>query len=433
MLKSRLILFLAIFTGAFLMLTRPAAAQEKKYYPIIQLCKDYQLKLKINLDLGYCDIRNDKTVIRLFLYMPYLIHDENIFYFEEPAVLDEDGGILLPKEYMATLTAILKKYPVPQKKPGGKELPVFIEHEQFVGPDTVPPAQKKTNQQTVDPGLIEKIVVIDESKKTNQKPADPGQTKITNTKPETGDKNPPACYNDDGFIPFNAVIIDAGHGGNDPGALGASGSKEKDVVLSLTKKVYQYFKNDKQFNIFLTRKNDTFVTLEDRVKFSSKVAKDYHPVFISIHANASPNKSVSGIEVFYLSDAVSDHEVKEVELLENAKFSQADIEKTEVLFSIIADLIRDGIKLESEQMANFVYKTLVNTAKAPGRGVKAGNFYVLKYNPVPAILIEVGFMSHKDEGKKLMNKDYQDKLAQGIYYGVKKYINEYNKTKGFCQ
>ena len=430
--NRKLFLYFALFFGMLGLFAQPAAAQEKKLFPIIQLCKEYQLKLKINLDLGYCDIRGEKTSIRLFLYMPYLIHDENIFYFEEPVVLDETGGILLPKAYMDTLTAILKKYPLPQKNPGEKDPPVIIEHEQFIDPSKLPDTVKNTNKSQVKPGVYENILIIDESKKTNQKPQS-NPLKITNIVPESGDKNPPPCYNNDGFVPINAIIIDAGHGGNDPGALGFTGGKEKDVVLSLSKQVFQYFKNDKQFNIFLTRKNDVFVTLEDRVKFSSKVAKDYHPVFISIHANASPMKNVSGIEVFYLSDTVSEGEVKQVELLENAGFSQSDIEKTEVLYSIIADLIRDGIKLESEQMANFVYKTLVNTSKAMGRGVKAGNFYVLKYNPVPAILVEVGFMSHKAEEKKLMSKDYQDTIAKGIYFGVKKYITEYNKTKGFCQ
>lgn len=435
MLKKASILFLLFFTGALYNFSSADTSPGKDAVPLVQFCKDYKLHLKINLDLGYCDLINDDVQVRLFLTMPYLVHQSKVYYFDERLGTDSSGGILLPKSYADTLIKIVKKYAGQNPPLNGK----VIETEQFVNIANLTNTLKKTNAAPVNPGIHENIIIMEEGS-TNKKSGvtiieEIKPAKVTNQKSTNdlkSDKTPQICYNNDGFVPINAIIIDAGHGGTDPGALGMSG-KEKDIVLNLAKMVYQYFKAEAGLKVFLTRKSDVFVTLEDRVEYSSKVAKDYHAVFVSIHANASPDKKAKGIEVYYLSDNVSDMEAKQVEVLENAGFSKTDVEKTAVLYSIIADLIHDGIKLESEQMANFVYKTLVNTTKAPGRGVKAGNFYVLKYNPIPAILVEVGFISSKEEEKKLLTKDYQMLVAKGIFYGIKKYVTEYNKTKGFCQ
>ena len=436
MLKRASILLLLFLTGAFYNFTSADVPPGKGAISLVQFCKDYHLHLKINLDLGYCDLMNDDLKVRLFLMMPYLVHQDKVYYFDERLGTDSSGGIVLPKAYADTLIKIVKKYSGTNPPLNGK----LIETEQFVDMGKLTDTQKKTNAAPVNPGIHENIIIMEEVA-TNKKP---GVTIIEEIKPAKvtdqkstndlkSDKTPPACYNNDGFVPINAIIIDAGHGGNDPGALGKSGGKEKDIVLNLAKMVYLNFKAEPGLKVFLSRKTDVFVTLEDRVAYSSKIAKDYHAIFVSIHANASPDKNAKGIEVYYLSDNVSDMESTQLEIYENAGFSKTDVEKTAVLYSIIADLIHDGIKLESQQMANFVYKTLVNTTGATGRGVKAGNFYVLKYNPIPAILVEVGFISSKEEEKRLLSKDYQELVAKGLYYGIKKYVTEYNKTKGFCQ
>jgi N-acetylmuramoyl-L-alanine amidase len=436
MLKRASILLLILLTGAFYNFTSADVPPGKGAISLVQFCKDYHLHLKINLDLGYCDLMNDDLKVRLFLMMPYLVHQDKVYYFDERLGTDSSGGIVLPKSYADTLIKIVKKYSGTNPPLNGK----VIETEQFVDMGKLTNTQKKTNAAPVNPGIHESIIIIEEVS-TNKKPGitvieEIKPAKVTNQKSTNdlkSDKTPPACYNNDGFVPINAIIIDAGHGGNDPGALGKSGGKEKDIVLNLAKMVYLNFKAEPGLKVFLSRKTDVFVTLEDRVAYSSKIAKDYHAVFVSIHANASPDKNAKGIEVYYLSDNVSDMESTQLEIYENAGFSKTDVEKTAVLYSIIADLIHDGIKLESQQMANFVYKTLVNTTGATGRGVKAGNFYVLKYNPIPAILVEVGFISSKEEEKRLLSKDYQELVAKGLYYGIKKYVTEYNKTKGFCQ
>jgi N-acetylmuramoyl-L-alanine amidase len=436
MIKKVSVLFLILLTGAFYNLTSADVSPGKGAVPLVQFCKEYNLHLKINLDLGYCDLVNDGVQIRLFLTMPYLVHQNKVYYFDVRLGADNSGGILLPKTYADTLIKIVKKYTEKNPPLNGK----VIETEHFVNIEKLTNTQKKTNAVSVKPGIHENFIQIEQGV-TNQKSGitvieEIKPVKMTNQKSTNGlksDKTPPTCYNNDGFVPINAVIIDAGHGGNDPGALGKAGGKEKDIVLKLAKMVYQHFKSEQGMKVFLTRKSDVFVTLEDRVAFSSKVAKDYHAVFVSLHANASPMKTAQGIEVYYLSDNVSDMEATQLEIYENAGFSKTDVEKTEVLYSIIADLIHDGIKLESEQMANFVYKTLVNITKAPGRGVKAGNFYVLKYNPIPAILVEVGFISSREEEQRLLTTDYQMLVAKGLFYGIKKYVSEYNKTKGFCQ
>ncbi len=235
------------------------------------------------------------------------------------------------------------------------------------------------------------------------------------------------------FEPIDAIVLDAGHGGKDPGGV-SNGVEEKRLNLTLVKKLHTLFrKQNRNIKIYVTRNNDSFVSLEDRVSKTARWSSKKNILFISIHANIAYNPSVSGFEIYTLSDQASDTEALATERIENAGFTQQDIQQTESLYSLLADLIRDGTRKESEWLAEYIYNDTIQTANAYGRGLKRANFFVLKYNTVPSVLIEVGYMSNKAEAEKLKTEDYLNKLTVGMYKGISRYINEYNESEGFSK
>lgn len=235
------------------------------------------------------------------------------------------------------------------------------------------------------------------------------------------------------FEPIDAIVLDAGHGGKDPGGV-SNGIEEKRLVLTMVKKIHTLLrKNNRKLKIYVTRRNDSFVSLEDRVSKTARWSSKRNILFISIHGNISLRPSITGFEIYTLSDRASDTEALATERLENAGFSPEDIIQTDTTYSLLADLIRDGTRKESEWLAQYIYEDTLITAKPLGRGLKRANFFVLKYNTVPSVLIEIGYMSNKVEAKKLKDKDYQNKLAIGIYKGIVRYIKEYNTSEGFTK
>ncbi|MCX7821779.1 MAG: N-acetylmuramoyl-L-alanine amidase [Brevinematales bacterium] len=185
--------------------------------------------------------------------------------------------------------------------------------------------------------------------------------------------------------------------------------------------------------VFLTRNNDKYMTLKERMDFVKKlVDKGYNPLFVSIHGNISLNPKVSGFEIYTLSDKASDEEAVAVEMKENINFDREDIKDTEELYEILKDLITDGLKMQSEKLSENIIKKIPEDLTITKVHKKA-NFYVLKYNFVPSALIEIGYMSNIKEAKKLSDKNYLEKLASYIADGVKDFVYYYNKTGGFSR
>ncbi|MGL5721749.1 MAG: N-acetylmuramoyl-L-alanine amidase family protein [Brevinema sp.] len=239
------------------------------------------------------------------------------------------------------------------------------------------------------------------------------------------------------FIPINGIVLDAGHGGKDPGAIG-NGIREKWLVMSVVKQLHSKFRlNKKNLNIYVTRKNDTFLSLEERVSKTARwsAPKTNNILFVSIHGNSSPNRRAEGFEIYTLSERASDPEALEVERLENAGFSKEDIDQTQNIYSLLADLIRDGTRKQSEWLAGYVYNATIPQIQprgGVGRGAyRKANFFVLKYNTVPSILIEIGYISNPAEANRLKEPEYHDMLAEGMYKGIARFIDEYNTTQGF--
>lgn len=220
------------------------------------------------------------------------------------------------------------------------------------------------------------------------------------------------------------IVIDAGHGGKDAGAVGGSGKwLEKNVVLSVSLKVGEELKK-RGYKVFYTRTNDKFINLKDRTKIANNKKAN---LFISIHANAAPNaqkaKQMQGIETFFLSPARSERS-KEVASKEN----KTDLEEANFFLkqNFLGVLSREKI-IASNRLAIDIQKNLLASVRKSHKvvdgGVREGPFWVLVgAQDMPAVLVELGYISHPDEGKKLTQRAYQDLLARGIANGVQNYF-----------
>lgn len=223
------------------------------------------------------------------------------------------------------------------------------------------------------------------------------------------------------------VILDPGHGGHDPGAVGKNGLREKDVVLDIALKVRDMLSNDPTLDVYLTRDKDVFIPLEERTAIAMKKDAD---LFVSVHANASPNRRARGIET-YLLNWTNDEEAIRVAARENAisvrKMKEKMKKYRDDLDTILSDLRRDYKRDESLKLANYVQSSLVSDVgkvhtKTANLGVKQAFFYVLVGASMPSVLAEVSFISNPDEERLLSNEDYRSLIARSIASGIKTYF-----------
>jgi len=217
------------------------------------------------------------------------------------------------------------------------------------------------------------------------------------------------------------VVIDPGHGGKDTGAIGHKRLKEKKVVLAVSKKLKKILKK-RGFKVYLTRSKDVFIPLKKRTKFANRKKADF---FISIHANAvAKHKYKSkGIETFFLSPARSSR-AKRVAALENsADVNALDYYAKDTFLSL---LNREKI-IESNKLAIDLQKQILSSLRSKYKdvvdnGVREGPFWVLVGAQMPAVLIEIGYITHPTESKRIFNPYYQKLLAEGIANGIESYI-----------
>jgi len=225
---------------------------------------------------------------------------------------------------------------------------------------------------------------------------------------------------------IRTIVIDAGHGGKDPGAVGVNKTYEKDVALSVSLKFGNLIKkNHPNIKVVYTRSTDVFIGLADRAKKANSISAD---LFVSIHANSAINKKATGAEVWVLglhkSEAALEIAKKENSsiLMEDdhgSKYQDFDPKDPDAYIGLA---MRQNAYLDqSLTLANAVQKSFVEDAKRLDRGVKQAGFMVLYRTTMPSILIELGFLSHAGEEKYLSSTIGQDKLAKSIYIGFKKY------------
>ena len=216
------------------------------------------------------------------------------------------------------------------------------------------------------------------------------------------------------------VVIDPGHGGGDTGSIGSSGLKEKDLVLSVSKRLKILVEERLGTDVVLTRDTDKFVPLEERTAIANQLGAD---LFISVHANSSRIRKVSGVETFFLN-LTSNAEEREVASRENAG-SQRNIRELEDLLRQIA---LGDYNEESKDLAQIIQQSLYSEVKnhhpiLRNRGVKKAPFIVLINLNMPGILTEVGFISNPTEEKYFTEKEGQDQVAEALYKGIEKYFH----------
>jgi N-acetylmuramoyl-L-alanine amidase len=217
------------------------------------------------------------------------------------------------------------------------------------------------------------------------------------------------------------IVIDAGHGGKDPGCIGRGGTKEKTIVLSVAKKLKNKLESD-GYKTFLTRSNDTYLKLAERAEIAEKKHAD---LFISLHANANPSRDVRGFSVYTLSEKASDEEAQKLADSENAA-DKIDVNGFEQFSKDIrvalSSLQQHAVAELSEEYANGCAKTLnrASIEQQKGPSVRHAPFAVLR-STVPGALIELGHLSNKKEENLLKSDDHQNKLVNAIAKSINAY------------
>ncbi|MDM5271063.1 N-acetylmuramoyl-L-alanine amidase [Sulfurovum sp. zt1-1] len=227
------------------------------------------------------------------------------------------------------------------------------------------------------------------------------------------------------------IVIDAGHGGHDSGAI-AGGKTEKELVLQISKKVITQLKK-RGYPVYLTRGSDRFLKLNERTRIADK--KDAK-VFISIHANSvvkSKRDKMQGIETFFLQNT-RDERSQRIAAIEN----KAVLKGTDsVSKNVIIDSVLSGPKIvESNKLAIDIHRRMMSNARVLYKDVKDGGvrhapFYVLVGASRPSVLIEVGYISHAKERKRLFSSNYQKLLAKGIVEGIENYLKNRRREIDF--
>jgi N-acetylmuramoyl-L-alanine amidase len=220
------------------------------------------------------------------------------------------------------------------------------------------------------------------------------------------------------------IVIDAGHGGHDPGTIGPSGLEEKDLVLDVARRLEKLVRSELRAEVIMTRSTDVFIPLEERTAIANSRGAD---LFLSIHANSSPNRSASGIETYFLSLA-RDRDAEQLAMRENA-ISAATVKD---LQGLLKEMLKGKVD-ESRDFATSVQQAMVSNLKPHNplvhdRKVRTAPFYVLIGANMPSILAEIAFVSHPQEEKLLKTERYREEIARSLLSGVKAYLEALNRA-----
>lgn len=221
--------------------------------------------------------------------------------------------------------------------------------------------------------------------------------------------------------PIRTIAIDPGHGGKDPGAVGPRGLTEKEVNLDIARQLRRLLQSA-GVRVVLTRDRDVFVSLEERTAIANINNAD---LFISIHANASPQRSANGVETYFLNATKNDHILKVA-----ARENNIPVSRMTLLEKILFDLGATDNAKRSIPLANAIQTTMVESMKRSDRrvnnlGAKPGPFYVLVGAKMPAVLIETAFLSNPTEEAKLRKSAYRQRIAGAIFKGIEQYARRH--------
>ena len=267
-----------------------------------------------------------------------------------------------------------------------------------------------------------------------------------NIKPEALKKNFNPVANKFNEKTITTIIIDAGHGGKDPGSIGINKLKEKDIVLSFSLELKEELKKVlPNMDIFLTRDKDIYPTLQERYKIANSSAKinlekSKNALFISVHANASLSPNAKGFEAYFITAQESSEYARAVSILENSalvKFDKVDASKYEENISqlthnyMLVEQHQKESRMLAQSIVDEVYK--VSGVSKRNKPVQNALFYVLKGSLMPSTLIEIGFITNEEDAKFMNTKETRIKMVKATATGIKKFIKEFEDTNGFTK
>ncbi|ANT65950.1 N-acetylmuramoyl-L-alanine amidase AmiA precursor [Prosthecochloris sp. CIB 2401] len=230
---------------------------------------------------------------------------------------------------------------------------------------------------------------------------------------------------------FDTIVLDAGHGGKDPGAIGPGGTQEKGVVLNIAKDLGAIIRREwPGVRVVYTRSDDTFIPLKERGTIANR---HNAKLFVSIHCNAARSRAAKGAEVYILGPHKNE-DALQVAMLENAVIRQEEgYEERYKGFSeehmILSSLAQSAFTLQSTEAARHVLEGMEEKTSINGRGVRQAGFMVLWTPSMPSILVEAGYLSNPQEERKLKKRSVQRAIAEGIFNGLKQYRNSYEQQQ----
>ncbi len=249
-----------------------------------------------------------------------------------------------------------------------------------------------------------------------------GPGKAAQTRPAIN----PARFSSSGLHHKWRIVIDAGHGGHDPGAMSKDGLEEKDITLRIAKRLAALLEKDPHYDVKLTRDKDVYLTLEERTQIANRFNAD---LFVSIHINSSPRPNTRGIETYFLN-FTDDEEANRVAARENQiSLRRMKRARTE-LGTILASLELQGKRDESLKLAHYIDDSISKSLDSspfsgePNLGVRQALFYVLVGAKMPSVLTEISFISNRHDESLLEKDEYLDDVSRGLARGIGSFLNE---------
>jgi len=221
-------------------------------------------------------------------------------------------------------------------------------------------------------------------------------------------------------LKIHTIVLDPGHGGKDQGARGLSGVKEKDVNLDIARRLKDLL-SEAGLKVILTRNSDEFISLNERTEITARSNAD---LFVSIHANSMPNRNNHGMEVYYVK-TYNKRDLDEEQRQRNERIllKHLNAEPKSTLQAIVADMMYELKVAESAKVAMRIVHDASNEMEIPNRGARRCRFFVVRNTLMPAVLIETGFLTNRQEEKKLNSGDYRQKLAEAIARSILTYAS----------
>jgi len=347
------------------------------------------------------------------------VWEHQLFFLEDPARLVIDVRGRAPARGQVARG--------PEAPPGQGEPPAAASGE---APESLPAPSRPVDGVVASSGKAREPITIAGVDRLPEKP--PATTPATAPAaaplptPEAPEANRTGKYSLARQLGLGArrIVIDAGHGGHDPGTIGRSGLREKDLVLDVALRLERLVRQELGTDVVLTRSSDVFVPLEERTAIANQKDAD---LFVSIHANASRNPKARGIETYFLNFARTPH-AEAVAARENA-ISTATLKDLQTLVKAIT--LNSKID-ESRDLATSIQESMVSAVRekhaVPDRGVHTAPFYVLIGANMPAVLAELAFVSHPEDEKRLKTAEYREVLARSLLRGLRSYLEALDRN-----